>query len=752
MAKMDDKELEAIVGAELTDAQTYIDDEISPYRAIATDYYLGRPFGNEVEGRSQMVSQDVRDTVNAIMPSLMRVFMSTDKPVEFVPTSAEDVALAEQATDYANYILTKENDGFTQIYSAFKDSLIRKCGFIKVWWEEKERVKIADYDGLDEQTVQVLMAEPDTDVKITGESIREEQAVDQMTGQPFMLPVMVYSATVKKTLKEGKVCVMAVPPEEFLMDRRARSKDDATLIAHRRMMTVSDLVQMGYDYDEVTQYVTEDEFSQNPEYIARTQFTQYEQVTGADMSQRRVQYCEAYIKIDVDGDGVSELMKVCTLGNWKVVHKEPCDIIPFALFPYDPEPHLSPIEATSAADVTMDIQRLKSDVWRTSLDSLAQSIMPRTVVIEGQVEMQDVLNNEVGAIIRAKSLNAIQELPTQNVSQQAFPMLAYIDNVKEARTGMSQASMGLDPDALQSTTKAAVAATISASQGKIELATRILANGFKDLFKIMLHLITTHQDKPKMVRMRNQWVPIDPRVWNSDMDVSINIALGQGTTDEKIQTLAMVAQKQEQILAQMGPNNPLVTLAQYSNTLTKMLELAGHKDTSGFFNKLPKDFQLPPPPPPPVDPNSQAAQLLAQVEREKSQAKLQIDTAKLQFEQQAAASKQQFDTAQLQADTQLAAAKLQLDRDKMEADFARQRLELEVQKAKTAAELRLKEADAVLKQLTTLKGLQRDEEEAYAQTGQIADQARQEGMLVGAIQSMNALIAENQPGVNDEPR
>lgn len=240
-----------------------------------------------------------------------------------------------------------------------------------------------------------------------------------------------------------------------------------------------------------------------------------------------------------------------------------------------------------------------------------------------------------------------------------------------------------------------------------------------------------------MVRMRNQWVPIDPRVWNSDMDVTINIALGQGTTDEKMQLMALVAQKQEQILQTMGPNNPLVTLPQYSNTLTKMLELAGHKDTSGFFNKLPKDFQLPPAPPP-VDPNAQAAQLLAQVEREKAQAKLQVDSAKLQFEQQASAAK-------LQAETQIQAAKLQLDRDKMEAEFARKQLELEMQAAKIQAELQLKEAESVLKQLSALRGNQQnDEEKANAYAEQEAGETRQEGMLAQAIQAIGGLIAQTQ--------
>jgi hypothetical protein len=309
---------------------------------------------------------------------------------------------------------------------------------------------------------------------------------------------------------------------------------------------------------------------------------------------QRVLYIESWIKVDYDGDGLPELRKICTLGDGHtIVNNEPADFIPFADFPCDPEPHTSPLEANSIFDYTKDLQEIKSDILRNTLDSLAQSIHPRTAVVEGQVNIDDVLNNETGAIVRMRSPGMVQALTTPFVGREAFSMLDYIDQVKENRTGMSKASMGLNADALQSSTKAAVAATISASQSRLELTTRILANGMKKLFKNVLQLIVTRQDKPRIVRLRNQWVAIDPRAWTATMDVSVNVALGNGDTDQKMAMLQLILSQQKEALMQMGPQNPLVTPAQFSNTLRKMVELAGFKDSSQFFNAVPADYQPP---------------------------------------------------------------------------------------------------------------------------------------------------------------
>jgi hypothetical protein len=510
----------------------------------------------------------------------------------------------------------------------------------------------------------MLMQEPGGEVKIITSypdpAIDEMQisTVDPMTGQPVMAPpAMVHDVQIKRITKDGRIRIMAVPPEELLLDRRARSFDDSTIIAHRQMATMADLLAMGYDQDEIEENMSSTDLDSNDEYLARQPLsTTFGTNDAANPMMRRVLYIEAYSRVDFDNDGIAELRKVCCMGGgYKVVRNLPASYIPFADFPCDPEPHTSPLEAMSIFDITRDLQEIKSEILRNTLDSLAQSIHPRTAVVEGQVNIDDVLNNETGAIIRMRAPGMVQPLTTPFVGQAAFPMMEYMDQIKEDRTGMSKAAMGLNADALQSSTKAAVNATINASQGRIELTARILAEGMKKLFKGILFLATTHQDKARMVRMRNEWVQIDPRFWDVGMDANINIALGNGDTNEKLQALMIIMSKQEQILQQLGPTNPLVTPQQFSNTLRKIVELSGFKDATSFFQNIPADYV---PPAPQQKPSPE--EVLAQVQAESIKADIQKKAAELELRRQ-----------QMLLDDDLA-------RDKMAQDMYLKKYEIEL--------------------------------------------------------------------------
>jgi hypothetical protein len=636
--QMDDAELQAIITQDLTDAISYVDSDLSPTRARGTEYYRGDLFGNEVEGNSKVVAMEVRDTVSAMLPSLMKVFFSSENVVEFVPRGPEDVKSAQQATDYVNYIFQNDNSGFLTTYAIFKDALVRKCGIAKFYWTDDEKVQIDDYTGLDEQTLQMVMQEPDAQVKIVvsypDPDIDEMQmtTIDPMTGQPVTMPApMLHDVQVKRVTKDGRITVMAVPPEELLLDRRARSFDDATIIAHRQMATVADLLAMGYDQDEIDENISSSDLDSNDEYLARQPLSTTFGENAANPMMQRVLYIEAYSRVDYDGDGLPELRKICCMGSgYKVVRNLPASYIPFADFPCDPEPHTSPLEAMSIFDITHDLQEIKSEILRNTLDSLAQSIHPRTAIVEGQVNIDDVLNNETGAIIRMRAPGMVQAMSTPFVGQAAFPMLEYMDQIREDRTGMSKAAMGLNADALQSSTKAAVAATVSASQSRIELTARILAEGMKKLFKGILFLVVTHQDKARIVRMRNEFVTIDPSHWETSMDASINIGLGNGDTNERLQGLMMIMAKQEQILQQLGTQNPLVTPQQFSNTLRKIVELSGFKDASSYFQDIPADYVPPAPPAPKATPE----ELLAQVQAESIKADIQKKAAELELKRQ----------------------------------------------------------------------------------------------------------------------
>jgi hypothetical protein len=629
---MSEEELQGVISAEIYDAISYIDDDIGGNRALATGYYYGAPFGDEEDGRSQVVSMDVRDTVQGILPSLMRIFFGPERVVEFMPQGAEDIQNAEQATDYVDFIFKRDNPGFKILHSAFKDALVRKCGIVKYWWDESVEVRAESFSMLDEQSMMMLIENPDVEISAVREypvpgmePMNEAQAI--MTPPPMM-----YDVEIKRRIKTGKVKIEALPPEEFLIDRRAKSIDEAIFVGHRTMKTVSDLVAMGYDYDEMVEASGNgNDFDNNDEYQARNPFAVLSTSNNGDPSSKSVLYIEGYLKVDFDNDGIAEMRRICTIGTSnKIIRNEIVSERQFADFCPDPEPHT--FFGMCPADVVMDIQRIKSNVQRGILDSLAQAIHPRTAIVEGQANMEDVLNTEVGAVIRMRAPGMVQPFTTPFVGQAAFPMLDYLDDIKQTRTGISKAAAGLDADALQSTTKAAVSATVNAAHQHIEMIARIFAEtGLRKLFTGILKLVVENQDRARMIRLRNTFVPIDPRSWDSNMDVIVNVGVGDGTIEDRINILNQVAMRQEMLIKETGPNNPVVSVQQYTNTLTKMLQLAGIKDSQNYFNQLPADFQLPEPPPPKPTPEEMLAQVQAQsiqADIEKKAAELQLDREK----------------------------------------------------------------------------------------------------------------------------
>lgn len=652
---MGEDELQGIVGKEIDDAIDFIDNWISPQRATATQYYRGEPFGNEEEGRSQVVSMDVRDTVQAIMPSLMRIFHGSDQTVEYVPQGPEDVAAAKQATDYANYIINRDNNGFLEMHSAFMDALVRKVGILKVYWDDQTKFETIPYYGLDDMALATLMSDQKVDVEIVASKPMGEPMQDPLTGEEMPAPMM-HDVRATYTHPDGRVKLEAVPPEEFLISRESKSVEQADYVAHRRIVTVSELVAMGYDYDEVYELgASYDDMDTNVERYTRNKALTNEMNERHDPAMKKVLYVENYIKVDYDGDGIAELRKVCTAGDGnKILMNEPCDMAPFATLCPDPEPH--DFFGMSVADTVMDIQRIKSSIMRNTLDSLSMSIHPRVAVVEGMVNIDDAMSTEVGSIIRQRAAGQVQPLSMPFVGQAAFPVLQYMDEVKEARTGMSKASAGLDAGALQSSTATAVAATVSAAQQHIEMIARIFAEtGVKRMYELVLHLVTTHQDRERMIRLNNNFVPIDPRVWNSDMDVTVNVALGRGSDTERMLMLRQIAEMQKDAMQTMGPVNPLTDMQKLSNTLKSMTEIAGFKDTSQFWSD-PAQFRPPP-----------------------QQDKPDINEQLIQVQIQ-----------QIQADIQKKAAELQMQREKFKLEDDRKRDELEAELFVKAEEMKAK--------------------------------------------------------------
>ncbi len=623
MAKdIDDNNIETLTGvlkSEMDDASDFI-HMVGADRAESTEYYLGDAPEGTSSLQSEFISTDVRESILFMLPSIMRTFFGTKKVVEFVPKGPEDIQLAEQQTDYINYIIQQKNNGFQVLYDAFKDALVRKTGFVKVFWDDSIVATTHEYTNLDPQSYQALII--DKDVEIVEESVTMESMtmVDPVSGEEITQEIPAsYDLTIRRLKEKNQVCIEAIPPEEVLLSRHARDLESSSYVAHRMIKSVSDLVAMGYDQEEVEQHAGYGGSAVDPEAYeeieARNPFDNMVYPNRADSGGKDVLYVEHYLFYDYDGDGIDERVRVCTIGNGiHVVNVEPWDELPICMFCPDPEPHTA--IGSCPADYLKPIQAAKSQIMRDTLDSLGHSIFPRMGIVEGQVNIDDVLNTDIGQPIRMRAPGMVQPFAVPFVGKEAFPVLGYLDEAKENRTGVSKASAGLNADALQSSTSQAVSATMSGAQGRVELICRHFAEGgLKDMFKTVNNLVIKHQNAQDVYRLNNKFVPVDPRYWDNDKDIVVNVAISKSSDQEKFSVLQNVAQKQEQIMQLLGPQNPLVSLQQYANTLTKMIEMAGFKDSSSFINT-----EVPPmPPQQQEDSKPSPEEMLAQAEMQKAQ-------------------------------------------------------------------------------------------------------------------------------------
>jgi hypothetical protein len=690
---MQQNELKSILQAEIDDSIGYIESETVEQRKQALQAYLRQPYGNEVEGKSQIVTGEVAEAIDGALPSLVRIFTGSDNIVIFEPQGPQDEASAKQATDYCNWVFLRDNEGVAILHDWFKDALMQKNGIIKAYWENKEDITKERYFDLSDDELAMLMS--DESMEIVEQDTTEFPIYDPM-GQPVIdptgMPVMgaTHNVVVQKRKKSGKVTIENVPPEEFLISKKARTIADSPFVAHRQMLTRSDLIAMGFNKKQVEGLQMDDALAYTPERVVRfSAGEQPYQVQTDDPSMQEIEVFECYVKTDMNGKGIASLTQVFYASNEILQDEdgkeavEEVDYVPFHSICPIPIPHK--FFGDSLADRTTDLQLIKTTITRQMLDNLYLTNNARVVAVEGQVNLDDLLTSTAGGVIRAKSQGAVQQLVVQNVAAQAFPMLQYLDTVQSKRTGVSDATQGLDPSILQNVTAAAVASMQQAGAGKIELMARIFAEtGVKSLFQGILHLLCKYQDKPRLVRMRGEFVEFDPRTWANQYDVAINVGLGAGNRQEQMAMLSMVLAKQEQLIAQYGPANPYVSFAQYRSTLGRMVEIAGFKDSGEFYKSItPEQDQAlsnPPPQEQQMPPEVQAMMARTQAEIQSNQAKTQADIQLKQQQQQIDMEMaQQKATLEMQMMREKEAAKLMLEREKQQAYFAMKQQEFEAE-------------------------------------------------------------------------
>ena len=657
-------EIESIVSRAVDEAVDFVEGDIAPNRIKSQDYYDGESGIEYEEGRSRVVATRVRDTVRAIKPSLMRVFLSSSRFVEYVPRGPEDIQFAEQATGFMHWKF-QELGGFRLLSDVFHDALVKKTGILKVFWEDVDTSKIYTFTNLNDMQYQAVILDPDVEVIEHSQSVDEAiVAADGM--QAAQPPASTHDLKIIKRSTRGEMRVSSVPPEEFFIDRNARSIDDCYICGHRTDMRAGDLIAMGYDPDIIRgldsstdQLIATEENEARRGYATNIDETE----DPADPSMLKVMVTEAYMRMDVDGTGVPMLHRVVLGGSrYELLEVEPCDEIPFAVFEVDPEPHA--FFGKSVADLIREDQDASTAILRGILDNVQMVNNPRLAAVDGQVDYDDLMNNEIGAIVRMRAPGMVQPLEVPFSAGQTLTALQYMDAQVEMKTGVTRASMGLNPDALQSTTKAAVEATVQGAAGQVETMARNLAEGgMRRLFGLMLRLMVKHSDGEQAMRLNGRFVPVDPRVWNTSMDVSVNVGLGTGREEEKAAAYREIIGLQTQIYQQYGPTNGIVTLTNIRNTIADMLSSSGIRNSDRYF--MPMDIQT-----------EQQMMMQAQQAQQAQPQQNDPNAAYLQAEQMKMSARVQADMMKTQLDAQKMAMEDDRKRDQMAQDLALRGVEL----------------------------------------------------------------------------
>jgi hypothetical protein len=613
------------------------EDNQAYYNGLQPAFEVAEEGGEEPVNRSTFVSTDVRDTILTVMPSLIRIFASNDEDVvEFVPQSEAMQDMADQCRDYLNYVFFEDNPGFLILHAVFKDSMTVKAGITKWWTDTDHEVKEHTFQNITQEQYQYIVYEmPEVEVLDMAD-------VDPQTG-------LIPSVTFRHVVSKPQTKLAAVPPDEFRISRDAKDVESAGLVGHECIVPISALVKKGYDPDELRDYLSTQISYSDERFMRNPGLTDDKMIEG-------VLYGEWYIRVDGDGDGVDELRHICTVGEGRIIVDD--SIVPytrFALWGCDPVPHTA--IGDCLADITKDIQRFKTNMMRGQIDNLAESITPRTVVNELVTNIEDVLNDEVGAVIRTRGdpNAAVAFSKTPYVGEEVQATINYMDQVRASRTGITEASKGLDPKAMQSTSLVGIDAIVSGAQERIELIARILAEtGLKPTLKGLLREIVDNPNQMRTVKLRGKWVNVNPSLFDPTMRIQVNPTLGKGTDTVRLSVLTQIKETQTAIINQYGLGNPIVTVEEFLNTVEDILKLGNIKNFGRYFKR--------------PDPDTLASIANAPKEPDPASVLAQAELEKVKKDTIVAMGKQDNDTKRLE---------LQSAKDRADDDFRRDKLNVD---------------------------------------------------------------------------
>ena len=625
--KVTDEDIVTRIDGEINEALGY-GDELSDQRYEAMKYYYSEPFGNEVEGRSQYVDSTVQDTIEWIKPSLMRVFASGDELVQFEPNSPAEVDMAKQATDYVNYVLQRQHNGWEILYQWFTDALLQKNGIIKVWWDDYDEYVREEYRNLSDVEFEALVVNEDVEIV--------EHSEYPVEGGYY------HDCVVKRMQYNGQVYIENIPPEEFLINREAKTIEDARFICHRIKKTLSELRQMYPDIDpddlkggDIGNPMWSTERQARYSFDSTEDFWNTDSTAAPEESMTEYWLYESFIRTDYDGDGIAELRKVCTVGTTILANDE-IDNMPFISLTPIKIPHK--FFGLSVADLVMPLQKIKSTLIRNLLDNMYNQNYGRFAVLEGQANLDDLLTARPGGIVRVKSPNAVTPLPNPSLEPFAFNMVQYMDQVGEARAGVSATSQGLNDKALTShTTASAVNAVMTAAQSRVELIARQFAEtGVKDLMCRIYELLVKNMDRKRVVKLRREWIEVDPRSWADRMDATVSVALGHGNKDQQVMQLTQLVN-----MAADASGTGLVSPENMYNLTASLLKSMGYQNVDDYIT--PPDRQ----PQPQPDPMQEATLEAIKVDTAVKQGELEVKKMKAETDANEAKMDAKFKMAEL---------------------------------------------------------------------------------------------------------
>lgn len=577
---------------------TFKDGKPSKDRREAMDFYRGTNltlYGDSGDGLSTVVSRDTMEAIESMMPPLLRPFVAGEQVVSFDPIEAQDEEGAKQATEFVNHVFRRDNNVLSVAQTALKDGLLLREGIAKTVMEECEQGAPEAYEGV---TAEELQAAPQD--RIVGEVVQDEFGTFSLTLAPK---------------KVARYRVHIIAPDEFLREERLASMQDGSFFGHRKQIRVADLIAQGVD-TEKAKTLTVGRPDTDEESDTRFEDEEDKKGDGTNWTNddlaRPVWVDECYIRCDYDGTGTLAWRKVLVGGaNNVLLSDEPCDDHPYSHWTPIPIPHK--LTGLSMHDLTRDVQMQKTALQREQLNNLYLVNRPQREVLDGKVNIDDLLQPALNGNVRVKEMNSIRQLTTPFVASESFPMIEYLDGVREARTGVTRYNQGMDSNSLN---KTATGMNIISnnSQQRQELVARQFGEFLKDIFEKLLGLVSQHASEEDVTRLRGQFVP-----WPQEWDANVSVGLGTNNKDQTVGHIMQLLEIDKSIIEmQQGINGPIVTGQNLFEKLKLLTEAMGFKGNDRYYtdpNSPPKQGALPAPhqeegPPQP----SPDAQLKAQTE------------------------------------------------------------------------------------------------------------------------------------------